>query len=383
MTVASAIYYQQADANGLSGSAATRTLKAPDRPIAALPALPDQIAAEAEQETAALPRDTARGLNAAIPFLKGLVDAAPAYRFRGTADDRARALECLASAMLYEAGNDAVGQQAVAQVVLNRARHPAFPATICGVVYQGSERRTGCQFSFTCDGSLARRYSEDQWTAARGRAAKAIDGAVFAKVGTATHYHTDWVHPYWSESLTKLAAVDTHLFFRWPGFWGTRGALRSGSSGSEPLIAKLAFRSAHAAAEGAALVGANTIGTDGSVIAGAIGAVKPEALGLSNEQLGGNRVNMSPSRAGSYFVTLKKGQAASNMQTLALRLCGNQRECHVMAWADGGIVPSDYPLNPASRTKMTLEYRRNRGTGEEAIRFDCRLFKRPDPDQCL
>ena len=44
----------------------------------------------------------------------------------------------------------------MAQVILNRVRDPNFPASVCGVVYQGAERVTGCQFSFTCDGSLAR-----------------------------------------------------------------------------------------------------------------------------------------------------------------------------------------------------------------------------------
>ena len=69
-----------------------------------------------------------------------------------------RDLECLAEAVYYEARSEPQeGQRAVAQVVLNRVRHIAYPGTICGVVYQGSERRTGCQFTFTCDGSLARR----------------------------------------------------------------------------------------------------------------------------------------------------------------------------------------------------------------------------------
>ncbi|MCZ3110870.1 cell wall hydrolase, partial [Acinetobacter baumannii] len=73
---------------------------------------------------------------------------------------QARAIDCMAAAVLYEAGDDAVGQRAVAQVVINRVRHPAFPKTICAVVFQGSDRATGCQFTFTCDGALVRHH----WT---------------------------------------------------------------------------------------------------------------------------------------------------------------------------------------------------------------------------
>ena len=38
-----------------------------------------------------------------------------------------------------------------------------FPASVCGVVYQGSTRATGCQFTFTCDGSLYRQPDADGW----------------------------------------------------------------------------------------------------------------------------------------------------------------------------------------------------------------------------
>jgi len=83
--------------------------------------------------------------------------AARALRAGGTALDQMRALTCLTQAVYYEAASEPDGgQRAVAQVVLNRVAHPAYPKTVCGVVYQGSERSTGCQFTFTCDGALAR-----------------------------------------------------------------------------------------------------------------------------------------------------------------------------------------------------------------------------------
>lgn len=98
-------------------------------------------------------------------------------------------------------------------MVLNRLRARGFPKTVCGVVYQGYERVTGCQFSFTCDGSFARRPVHLGWGVARRAARRALAGYVFAPIGGATHYHADWVVPYWRSSMTKVARVGTHLFY--------------------------------------------------------------------------------------------------------------------------------------------------------------------------
>jgi hypothetical protein len=155
----------------------------------------------------------ARASNAAVPIeARWRVRAAP-YRFRGGRAAREQAAECLATAALYEAGDDTRGQRAVMQVVLNRVRARGFPKTICGVVYQGFSRTTGCQFSFTCDGSFARRPVHLGWGAARAAARRALSGRVFAGVGGATHYHADWMVPYWRDSLTKVAKVGPHLFY--------------------------------------------------------------------------------------------------------------------------------------------------------------------------
>ena len=135
------------------------------------------------------------------------------------------ATDCLTSAIYYEAGNEiGQGKRAVAQVILNRVRHPAYPKSICGVVYQGSERKTGCQFTFTCDGSLARRPERGRWEQARMIAIGAISGAVEPSVGMATHYHANYVMPYWASSLDKISQIGTHIFYRWKGAWGRRRA---------------------------------------------------------------------------------------------------------------------------------------------------------------
>ena len=155
----------------------------------------------------------ARASNAAVPIERSRRGRATGYRFLGRAAARAQAIECLATAALYEVGDDRRGQEAVIQVVLNRVRARGFPRTICGVVYQGATRRTGCQFSFTCDGSFQRRPVHLGWAGARATARRALAGHVFAEVGRATHYHADWMVPYWRDSLVKVAEVGSHLFY--------------------------------------------------------------------------------------------------------------------------------------------------------------------------
>jgi hypothetical protein len=179
-------------------------------------------------------------VNAELPLTAGPNPAAAPFRFTGGTADRAQALDCLASAVYYEAGNqDGDGERAVAQVVLNRVRHPAFPASVCGVVYQGSTRTTGCQFTFTCDGSLGRAPDTDGWKRAIAIANAALSGAVYAPVGWATHYHADYVVPYWASSLAKNAVVGAHLFYHWAGGWGQPAAFNDRYAGHEPSAAAL------------------------------------------------------------------------------------------------------------------------------------------------
>jgi spore germination cell wall hydrolase CwlJ-like protein len=141
------------------------------------------------------------------PILASLVVSDTAYD---------QAVECLGQAVYYEAGFEPLeGQEAVAQVVLNRARSKHYPGSVCGVVYQGAERRTGCQFSFTCDGSLKRRPPEsEQLEAAKSVASRVLAGLSVPGVEAATHYHTDYVKPYWAPTLHKVAVVGRHIFYR-------------------------------------------------------------------------------------------------------------------------------------------------------------------------
>ncbi len=181
-----------------------------------------------------LPPRTALSINRQIPFSPESNPAASPFHLGGSEADHDRALECLTTAIYYEAAaEEEDGQRAVAQVVLNRVRHPAFASSICGVVYEGSTRATGCQFSFTCDGSLRRTPSATGWARSRAIADAALRGRVFKPVGYATHYHADYVVPYWATSLAKNAALGRHIFYRWPGSWGRPPAFVSDYSANE------------------------------------------------------------------------------------------------------------------------------------------------------
>lgn len=210
------------------GSAAQSSAQLAFGPSAAPPAPPPLLLKQVA------PGEALR-VNAAIPVASGPNPAARPFVFTGDKAARERALECLASAIYYEAGSqDSDGERAVAQVVLNRVRHPAFPASVCGVVYEGSTRPTGCQFTFTCDGSLYRQPDAEGWKRAWRIAEAALSGSVYAPVGNATHYHADYVVPYWASTLSKNAIVGAHIFYRWAGSWGRPAAFLKSYAGREP-----------------------------------------------------------------------------------------------------------------------------------------------------
>ena len=185
----------------------------------------------------------AHRLNAAMPRALGQLRAAQPFVFKAaTAEDRRRATRCLTQGVYYEAALESTrGQEAVAQVILNRVRDPNYANSICGVVYEGAERTTGCQFSFTCDGSLGQAPVGWAWNRARTVAERALAGHVAAEVGTATHYHADYVHPWWAPTLNKLTQIGAHIFYRWKGLPGEPGAFRQAYSGREPVIDEVRF----------------------------------------------------------------------------------------------------------------------------------------------
>lgn len=127
----------------------------------------------------------------------------------------AQARQCLADAIAYEAGYESVeGRRAVAEVILNRTRSGVHPATVCGVVYEGSTRSTGCQFTFTCDGSLRRRLPSRIMEEAREIADEALTGAAPMRLSGALNYHADYVYPYWAPTMQRIVQIGRHIFYR-------------------------------------------------------------------------------------------------------------------------------------------------------------------------
>ena len=181
----------------------------------------------------------------------------PAQPFRlGGALEASRDLDCLTEAVYYEArGEGREGMRAVAQVVLNRVRHPAYPKSVCGVVYQGSNRSSGCQFSFTCNRHVLGRRNAAAWDRARTIASGALSGQVFGTVGNATHFHTTAVNPNWRHSLVRVAQVGDHLFYRFSGRAGSRAAFAyagrpSTASDSAPRVVQASLNAAQDVSEG-------------------------------------------------------------------------------------------------------------------------------------
>jgi spore germination cell wall hydrolase CwlJ-like protein len=123
-------------------------------------------------------------------------------------------LTCLAQAIYFEARSEGEdGQEAVAQVVMNRTHMPQYADTVCGVVYQGAERATGCQFTFACDGSLREPDDPIAWDRAKDVARRALGGFVYTPMLAATHYHAAWMTPYWSGSLTRIRRIGGQVFY--------------------------------------------------------------------------------------------------------------------------------------------------------------------------
>ena len=326
---------------------ASKPIERPQRAAAArqaLPALPTiglPGAVAPEEELLEVTPETAQEINKSRPFITGDIPAAPAFRSRLEGADRDRAIACLATAGLYEAGSRSGDQSAVMQVVLNRVRHPAFPNAVCGVVFQGSERSTGCQFSFTCDGSMRRRQpGAAAWRSAQGLAMAMLGDNVDERVGLATQFHTDWGVPYWSASLDKLTEVRTHLFFRWKGYWGTRPAFRRPPATKEPVIPALAgLFPAHQLVDSEAveeaLAEASEDGLD----------IAQDATARSSEPGGAAPASVAPPIIRQLAPT--SGMAAGRWASDALAVCKGQPVCRVVGWSDPSAVP-------ASITRATL-----------------------------
>jgi hypothetical protein len=214
-------------------------------------------------------------INALRPFAGLPIRPMKPFVLKGAADDQGRALTCLTQAVYYEAAREPeAGQQAVAQVVLNRLRHPAYPKSVCGVVYQGSARTTGCQFTFTCDGSLRFTPEPGLWRRAQAVASRALGGFVDRQVGSATHYHAIYVAPYWAPTLVKMRQVGAHIFYRWTGPWGEPPAFTGRYAGREAVLSSAVLAGGDPRTEGLIAPERQGIPAEKTISLGVAGDVK-------------------------------------------------------------------------------------------------------------
>jgi len=198
---------------GLANTARTESMAASRAPSV-------QTISQAAVEAPSIPA-TIRGKGVRSEELLKASFAGPAAAPFRLGSGSTRDLECLTEAVYYEArGEGRAGQAAVAQVVLNRVRHPAFPKSVCAVVFQG------CQFSFACNGAMRARRESGAWNRAQRVASEALAGAVAANVGNATHFHTINVSPNWS-NLMRVGQVGLHVFYRFGGRAGRSSAFNA------------------------------------------------------------------------------------------------------------------------------------------------------------
>lgn len=289
-------------------------------------------------------------------------------KYPGTSTQRSRAAKCLAAAAWYEAGDDPVWQRAVIQTVVNRVKHPAFPDSVCGVVFEGSHLASGCQFTFTCDGSLSdRQPSQSAWNKAIGLAEEALGGFVDRSIGAATHYHAEYVSPWWSTKLEHLTNVGPHLFYRWPGDQSNLN--RRVQLQPEREYEDLVEASYHGSSSGAV-----TKGDAGPTphVEARLDAALTEAP------------NTRPMHAGmTEFMTVEGNHAAGRWAVLAMDACGKKNECRIVGYGDTEtrMMNEDRPYE--SRDRPLFLFIRDRASGMNLALWDCDRLPRADQEQCL
>ena len=287
-------------------------------------------------------------VNGVIPDARVANPPVDAFVLRASSAEKASALQCLTAAIYYEAALEPrLGQEAVAQVVLNRMRHPGYPKSVCGVVFQGSDR-PGCQFSFACDGSMARAPVAWAWRNARDVAEQALDGFVMTQVGTATHYHTNWVTAAWTPTLLKVAQIGAHIFFRPLGPEGDPSDFRVRYAGGEAAASKVDLIGRATAATGAptALMRVSepgsTLAPKSFVVGGRTIVMPPGTVFMSQLR----RAGAGPSLA------LPPMHAMIAMRAAAARAAmGTAAPTEALADAAQTLAPPPAPAPPAPRPR--------------------------------
>jgi spore germination cell wall hydrolase CwlJ-like protein len=219
-TQATSVQSPAAAAAGSTGAAASPTTPAVKRATVLSSATPAPLEATPVEIAAApvslqSPRLDRNGYGDPMMPHAGDGDR-PRYADLIDPDDLTKEQRCLAEAVYFEARSEPEeGQAAVAQVVLNRVKSGLYPSSICGVVYQNRHRHLACQFTFACEGKALRTTDTVSWERAKRVASAVLEGKTYlADVGGATHYHANYVRPYWARRLKKMDVIGRHIFYK-------------------------------------------------------------------------------------------------------------------------------------------------------------------------
>ena len=238
-----------ADAQVLTELPKTEVIAAAPQRVAPVeaPKLTDKAAAMSAMASATATPDLAefpKSVMVTLPLPKPPLT--PAQRLDLTGKDYDKAEKCLAQAVYFEARNEpARGQQAVAQVVLNRVFSPYYPKDVCSVVYQNAHRHLSCQFTFACDGKPESISERGAWARANRVAQQTLAAKVWLpEVNKATHYHASYVRPNWIRDMKVMVRYGLHTFYR-PRNWGdgsdeahwgtTSNSVKAASTAAKPL----------------------------------------------------------------------------------------------------------------------------------------------------
>lgn len=306
------------------------------------------------------------GMDGAAGIAGNLTPAAP-FDYHGGEINKERAAECLAAAAWYEAGDDATGQRAVIQTVINRVGNRGFPNSVCGVVFQGSQLPTGCQFTFTCDGSLDSRQPS---AAARNRslvlAKQALSGFVDGSVGDATHYHANYVTPWWSAKLERLTAIGSHIFYRW-----------SGSNKVRQGRVKLAAEAVYGDLVAQARKRKPVEELEGTAIAS-------DKLAMIKLDAAQARSAERPDRNSSvFYIPVSNSVSAGQWALSAMGRCKDREDCQVVGYASSETAEQNLIRGVSEKDRPLFLFVRDSASGMDIALWDCERVNRPTTSQCL
>ncbi|MBV7266316.1 cell wall hydrolase [Erythrobacter ani] len=289
------------------------------------------------------------------------------FKYSGSTGDRNKAIDCLAFASWYEAGDRPSDQRAVMQTILNRVSHAAFPNSVCGVVFEGSHLQTGCQFTFTCDGSIqARTPSDRAMDRARKLAEEALNGRVDQSIGTATHYHANYVDPWWAGRLDRVAIVGPHIFYKWRGSAGVIGKQRR-------LETEVEFREMVAKRREQDLAG----------IDANVGGEQAAQLALAPYNAPSPATAVRPISSNTHYTTVENIEANGRWALSALKTCRGRKSCQILGYGTGAEAARNRDAPLSARHRPLFLFVRDAASGMEIALWDCERVTRKNSAQCL